>query len=138
MTAKIVDLARYRSMIACRDDLVSWDERAGARASSVLGRQERLVTSSSCGAEGARKPRSEPRHEIDGWCSPRLTLNGKVAAIRNVSRHGLMAAVEITVDPGSRVLATLGGSRPISARVVWRDRGLVGLDLPVDWPTTVL
>jgi len=71
-------------------------------------------------------------------CAPRLTLNGKRAVIRNVSRHGLMASIEMSAVPGSRVLAILAGSRPISARVVWQERGLVGLDVPVDWPAAVV
>jgi hypothetical protein len=49
-----------------------------------------------------------------------------------------MASVDICAAPGSRVLAILAGSRPISARVVWQERDLVGLDLPLDWPTAVV
>jgi hypothetical protein len=82
--------------------------------------------------------RSELRHNVEGRCSPQLMLNGKVAAVRNISRHGLMAAVEMNAVPGSRILATLAGSRPISARVIWQDQGLLGLDLPIEWPAAIV
>ena len=136
MTAQVVDLAHYRSRIAREGDRIEWASRSvpGQPASpsgEVDGRPRRL-------APDRRASRSEPRHEIEGWCSPRLTLNGKVALVRNVSRHGLMASVEMNAVPGSRVLAILAGSRPISARVVWQECGVFGLDLPVEWPAAVL
>jgi hypothetical protein len=136
VTAQIVDLAHYRSSIVRKDDRVSSASRpASGQAAAHAG--ETGCRPRLCALE-ARTPRSEPRHEIEGWCSPRLTLNGKAAVVRNVSRHGLMASVNICAAPGSRVLAIIAGSRPISARVVWQERDLVGLDLPVNWPAAVV
>ena len=133
MTAQIVILAHYRPRriresgrlegVLPRDSTEPRPDRWAAQLSG----QKRLAES-----------RSQPRHIIEGRCSPRLTLDGKPAVIRNVSRHGLMAVAELYAAPGSRVLATLAGSRPISARVVWRDGCLIGLDLPIEWPTTIL
>ena len=136
MTAQIVELAHYRSIMVRKGDRATSASRpASGQAASPTAETDfrpRLR------ALDARTPRSEPRHEIEGSCSPRLTLNGKAAVIKNVSRHGLMASVEMNAVPGSRVLAILAGSRPISARVVWQEHDLVGLDLPVDWPAAVL
>ena len=134
--AQIVDLDYYRSRIVREGNRVSRaSPPASGKAASRIGETD---CRPQLPALDARARRSEPRHEIKGWCSPRLTLNGKVAVIRNVSRHGLMASVEVSAVPGSRVLAILAGSRPISARVVWQERGLVGLDLPIDWPAAVV
>jgi hypothetical protein len=136
VTAQIVDLAHYRSTIVGKGDHVLRTNRpAFGQAASQTGDAD---CRPGFPALDERVPRSEPRHEIGGSCAPRLTLNGKRAVIQNVSRHGLMASVEMNAVPGSRVLAILAGSRPISARVVWQERGLVGLDLPVDWPAAVL
>ena len=136
VTAQIVDLAHYRSIMARKGDRVSRARRSAfGQAASQTGEAD---CRPDLPALDARVPRSEPRHEIEGLCAPRLTLNGKRAVIRNVSRHGLMASIEMSAVPGSRVLAILAGSRPISARVVWQERGLVGLDLPVDWPAAVV
>jgi hypothetical protein len=135
MAAQIVDLAHYRSMKFCEGDR---RESSGALTRDLTEPRGDRWAHQPGNEQRRAEMRSEPRHILDGRCSPRLTLNGKTAVIRNVSRHGLMAFSGMSAGPGSRLLAMLPGSRPISARVVWRDGGLVGLDLPIEWPAVTM
>lgn len=115
MTAEIVDLAERRAARHAKC------EKYGAFRPETSFTQERLKPD---------EPRVEPRHEVEGICVPALTLNGKAAVLRNVSRSGFMAAVELDAAPGARLVADVAGFRPVSARLIWKRDGLIGLQLP--------
>ena len=124
MTAEIVILAEYRAerVENRRDDT----ELLRPRAS----RRDGLTASLSRKEQRWANHRAEPRHEMVGRCALKLTLNGKSAAIRNISRNGLMAEIGMEATPGSRLLAAFVGCQPLSARVIWKRNGLVGPEVP--------
>jgi hypothetical protein len=128
MTAEIVSLALYRTARADRSALAN---------PAPLGTNQPRVESQGLGGMLSRQEqrrtdhRIEPRHVIEGKCVPALTLNGGAAILKNISRDGLMAAAQINAAPGSRLLVTIAGCRPLSAQVIWSHNGLMGLEVPI-------
>ena len=128
MTAEIVSLAAFRAS-GRRDRTYGGtsllaekvpQERANGLA-AMLPRHEQRWSDH----------RDEPRHPVRGKCTPALTLEGVAAKLENVSRNGLMATADLAAGLGSRVLVSLPGGRSLSARVIWKCDGLVGLEVPI-------
>ena len=122
MTAQIVDLASFRAAKAKPAGLLLAKEpRHGAGdMTSLLTREEQRWADH----------RDEQRHRMDGKCRLSLWLGGKQASLENISRNGLMAAVDLPLNPGARVPVRVGGSSDVMGMVIWKRDGLVGLELP--------
>ena len=75
--------------------------------------------------------RDEPRHSVQGKCMPFVTVNGKAARLEDVSRTGLKVRSDVGAFPGSRLLLAIAGCPPLSARVIWKRDGVMGLEAPV-------
>ena len=125
MTAEIISLAEHRAARAGNSKYAA--EQFGLKASKRNGLSGILIRKERRWADH----RAEPRHEMAGRCALDLTLNGKSAVVRNISGNGIMAEIDIEAPLGSRLLANFVGSRPLSARVVWKRNGLVGLEIPL-------
>lgn len=128
MTAEVVSLASYR--------MVQADTR-GKNGWSILEKMRPRELGEGLGGTVPRREqrwadhRAEPRHAFEGRCAPTLTLEGMETVIRNISRSGLMAAVPVKIVPGSRLLASIAGYPPLSARVIWSRDGIIGLEVPI-------
>ena len=75
--------------------------------------------------------RDEPRHSVQGKCMPFVTVNGKAARLEDVSRTGLKVRSDVDAFPGSRLLLAIAGCPSLSARVIWKRDGLMGLEAPM-------
>ena len=128
MTADVVRMAEFRAMKAERCKVAPSIPPRGVRPKE---RREAERGMRSPGEQRLADNRAEPRHVMEGRCVPTLRLNGHDAAIKNISRSGLMAAAPMNATPGSRLRATIAGSHPLSARVIWKRDGLIGLEVPL-------
>jgi hypothetical protein len=128
MTAEIVSFAAFRTargggQVMSGSSLLKQklpEERANGMAAMLSRQEQRWVDH-----------RSEPRHPVQGKCLPALTLGGTAASLENVSKNGLMVSADLTASPGSRVVVSLAGCRPLSARVIWKRDGVIGLEAPL-------
>lgn len=125
MTAQIVCLQAHRDAKALADvsGLVAEkqaQERSGGMA-AMLKRQEPRWSDH----------REESRHQVGGKCLPFVTVNGKVARLENVSRNGLSARSDLAAGVGSRVLVAIAGCQSLSARLIWKRDGKIGLEAPM-------
>jgi hypothetical protein len=68
---------------------------------------------------------------VQGICASTLSLNGEEVEIKNICRDGVMVAAPFAAAPGARLLATIPGCKPLSARVIWERDGLIGLEMPI-------
>jgi len=123
MTAQIVSLAAYCA-IAGKIGMSSGSHIKRARLVPDRRKQPRL------GKLRAER-RDEPRYCVEARCNPGIILgNGKVNLV-NVSSNGLMIRADLPARPGTRMLMTPIGCRPVSARLVWKRDGLAGLEAPL-------
>lgn len=74
--------------------------------------------------------RGDTRHHTEGRCLPEMWLGSAPASVCNVSPNGIMVKSDIEAPPGTRLLLSVAGCMPMSARVVWNRDGLVGLEVP--------
>jgi hypothetical protein len=128
MTAEVVSFAEYRakrgtSGAAARGGLL-WNVRSEERRETP-GRVLTLKKRSRV------DHRAEPRYVVQGVCASALWLNGEKVEIKNISQDGVMVAAPFRAAPGARLLATIPGCRPLSARVIWERDGLIGLEVPI-------
>jgi hypothetical protein len=83
--------------------------------------------------EGARADnRGDVRHRIDGALKLLLSINGKPAEIRNISRGGMMAEADCKMGPGAAVLIDISGCEGMIGTLVWRRGNLLGVTLPAE------
>jgi hypothetical protein len=122
MTCEIVSLAAYR---AERDHhsptSAALSEGAKYEDRRKHPREQNFLT----------EARSEPRHPMQGRCALSLTLAGEAARLVNVSRSGLMAAADLRNKSEARILVTVAGCQELSGRLIWKRRGLVGIEVPI-------
>jgi len=126
MTAEIICLERYRHA------------NTGSRssASSLLGKRplERgLGMASMLRRQEPRwaDHRDAPRQRVQGKWMSRVTLNGRAARLEDVSRAGLKVWCDVDAQPGAEVVIAILGCPPLSARVIWRRNGEIGLEAPL-------
>ncbi|MXO60375.1 hypothetical protein GRI89_12580 [Altererythrobacter salegens] len=75
--------------------------------------------------------RSELRYRLDGKLTPEVTFEGRKLALANVSRNGIMVRATLRTKMPARILITPVGRSPLSAKLVWKREGLVGLEVPI-------
>lgn len=117
MTADIVSLSEFRA-------------RRGDGGSSV-GQDQPLTQQRRKRPREGESPadrRSEHRYSVEGACAPALTVGCSTWHVANLSRNGFMVAADVRGMPGARMLVTLPGCRPVSARLIWKRNGLAGLE----------
>ncbi len=115
MTAQIVCLAAFRSS---KNKL---HPQAMSPASPLVSTVD----------EPPGSQRGELRHLVNGLNAQSITIAGQPATLQNVSRNGMMAATGLQAHCGTRVLVTIAGCSALSARVIWKGNGSVGLELPM-------
>lgn len=123
MTAQIVSLATYRTARGQRGASAEWH----TGQDKLLSERRQRPRQGELGADR----RSECRYSVDGRCAPTVVLGASIVGLANVSRGGLMINSELQVRPGARLLVTLAGGRPVSARLIWKRNGLAGLEAPI-------
>ena len=62
---------------------------------------------------------------------PFVTVNGKTARMEDVSRTGLKVHTDVDALPGARFLLTIAGCPSLSARLIWKRDGVMGLEAPM-------
>lgn len=122
MTAKIVSLAKYR---AAKGQSGESPELRMPQSKSYCDRRKHPRQ-----GELAVDRRVERRYSPSGECTPVVAWANGTMKIHNISRNGLMAAADLRRSPGSRVLVTAAGGYPMSARVIWKRDGMIGLEAP--------
>lgn len=123
MTAEIVSLATYRAAKRPSGD----HRESGFPFGEGFVERRKHPRDEECWVEH----RCEPRHVVDGQCAPRIIVGGSAARLENVSRDGLMATAAVREIPGSRIIVSIAGCRPLSGRIRWKRGGLVGLEVPI-------
>ena len=126
MTAEVVSLEHYRRASAAR-----------SASPSLLLQKQPLERDQGMAAMLRRDEqrwadhRDEPRHSVQGKCMPLVTVNGSAARLENVSRTGLKIRCDVDAHLGSRLLLTIAGCPSLSARLIWRRGGMLGLEAPM-------
>jgi len=123
MTAQIVSLAAYRAIMD-KHDVCS---RSHIRRASLIGDRRRHPRL----GEGPDDRRRERRCSVAGRCAPAMILERSIIDIANVSRTGLMINAPLQARVGTRLLLTPVGCGPLSARVVWKNDRMAGLEAPL-------
>lgn len=123
MSGQIVNLAAYRAS----NNRARHPEHLSHSRGKHRGDRRTHPRHGACEADR----RSEPRYPVESKRVPAMALQGRILACENVSRNGLLAAADVPARPGERVLLHLTGCRPLSARIVWKEGGLMGLEVPL-------
>lgn len=79
-------------------------------------------------SEASFESREWPRQDVILRGSIRvLGTRGSEILVRDVSKTGLMGETELLLPPGVFVEVSLPGFEPVKARVVWSERGRIGV-----------
>jgi len=124
MAADIVSLATYRASKVTGGGL----EKLAILQRNLVAERRKYPRQGGCWADR----RTEPRHAVDGKCTLAITLGGSRVAVENVSRNGLMTTSETPAKPVGRILIDIPGRPALSGRIIWKQNGFVGIEVPLD------
>lgn len=127
MSANIVSMAQFRASrdamsVAAADLLMERQPREGGKVMATLVTREEARWADH---------RCEPRHAVKGSLTAAVVLGGRTARVANISSNGLMVNAEIAANVGSRVPVSVAGCQTLFGRVIWKQNGEVGLEVPI-------
>ena len=126
MTAEVVCLESYRRAsagypVSSSPLLEKRPLERGEGMAAMLRRQEQRWVDH----------RDGPRHHVQGICVPSVTVNGQAARLEDVSSTGLKVRSEVDARLGSSLVVAIAGCPSLSARLIWRQDGVMGLEAPM-------
>ena len=126
MTAEVICLERYR-----RANAPSQTFSSPLLEKRPIEKGEGMVAMLRCDEQRWVDHRDEPRHLVQGKCMPFVTVNGQPARLEDVSRTGLKVRSNVDARLGSTLVLAIAGCASVSARLIWRRDGVMGLEAPI-------